>query len=637
MQAGVLQSQKQDLQSHTRRVLHEIITTDDSSKLDILYHTFNNLVDQLEEIRRSNVDRFSLLPTELLNQIFIYYCLGERPQEPFVLLLVCKHWLNVVTHCPDLWTRLFVSLDEVNWQECMEAYCHYSRDRPLDVTLEFPFSKEELNHIAAKGHVGRWETLTIKSGSGTGSDMLNFPRRMREAPSVLYLLRNAEFPNLKNIDVRLKTAAAGSPMLWSNLFADTRSLDTVSVKHLLTSHLTVNLFFVDFPSLIDALKNLPGLVYLKFLAQRHPNVGATSGAQTAEDPIVLPSLRELYMDQQPHGMTLLRRLDSPKLQRLSFRLSMQEIPVFYQAVQNISSLKSLHLILYDVPSVAQLEESPPLDLEVLTLTHLSPLSPTDFRYLLGDDSKRGMSLLTLLQLFSSAKKVNITTDQMSIQWYNIISIFQRAEELFMSKTKTTNTRKQAKASPYTGDTILLSHLLSLYLEGDLCDTALSMIHSPNLHRLKIVEAKDISPERLTDFVMRSSYLRSLHLEAVSSPQANVNDTKSFSESIPVGLTDLSVTHEAQKMIQNLEFTGLETLRLMGALQGVTMQRGIFHFDQREIHLKPFLSSITSESPSIFANLVFLDLCVSNALFPVNPGMHQHPEDAMIVLFLVGIA
>ncbi|KAG8829606.1 hypothetical protein FRC17_006317, partial [Serendipita sp. 399] len=495
----------------------------------------------------------------------------------------------------------------------MEIYAQRSRDRLLDVTLEFPFSNDELDRVIAQGDIARWKSLTIQSSREIGTDMLRLPRRVREAPSVIYLFQNGKFTNLQSIDVQLKTAAAGSTMLWSNLFPDSRALDNVPVKQLLLSHLTVNLFFIDFPAFIIALKELPGLIYLKFLPQRHPDA-PTPPPESDEDSISLPKLHELLMIQQPRGMMLLRRLDAPSLKKLSFSLLMGEIPAFYKIVQSIRSLKSLHLVLHGVPNIAPLEESPSLELDELMLSYPPP---TNSQYILGSDSDEGASFLSLLRLFSQAKKVIIT--DLSTKWYNIISVFQETEDLYMFRTKSAY-QKHLEVMESPDQVIQLPHLSFLHVEGDLCDMVISVLRAPNLRALKVVDAPNIAPEELSMFIRSSPGLQRMHLEAVSSSPSSMEIQHSLSESIQ--LAELSVTHDARTLIQDFEFANLKVLKLTGALQGVAMQRGMFHFDRREIHLDAFLFSAKSGRPSVFANLVDLDLCVSTDLFPLVSGLEE---------------
>jgi hypothetical protein len=56
--------------------------------------------------------------------------------------------------------------------------------------------------------------------------------------------------------------------------------------------------------------------------------------------------------------------------------------------------------------------------------------------------------------------------------------------------------------------------------------------------------------------------------------------------------------------------------LTGVLQGVSVQREIYHFDQREIRL----SDLLDHPGYSLNNLTTLDLCASNVLFPIVVGL-----------------
>ncbi|CCA66615.1 hypothetical protein PIIN_00298 [Serendipita indica DSM 11827] len=608
----------EDVHAEARTLMDRIQTTTDSAHSLPNYMSYNDLVDRAEELTRGN-DRFAALPAELLHQIFHDYCYDKdvNTNAPFVLSLVCTRWASIMaTIAADLWTRVEVASSNVNWLECLEVQCEKSRDKPLDVTLQFPFSLDELDQIAAKGHLERWKTLVIVSSRNElDQDIFRFPLRMREAPVVLHFLQNREFPLLESIDVRIKTAAAGSSVLWSNLFSDSRTLDNVSVKPLIMSHLTVNLFFIDFSLFMALLGELRALVYLRFLAQRRPTIGTVTGQSSTSQPIPLDRLREMYIEQSHLCMPLLDRIQCQNLEKLSALLLAEEIPTFYQRIAGANKLKEFALTLYGVPSPSRLDVAKPLDIDAFHLTHSAEAIEH------GDSSSQ-QTFDMLLQLFSRANHVTVRSDQASFDWYRTLCHFESVEDLLVERTKGLIKAKDVELA-LSSDSLTLGRLRSLRANGGACNVALGTMTCPKLQTLKLSDTSALSLPVFYSFLQRTPDLRALELEAVQI--SKLSAAYITGEVIALtNLRDLAIMHDALGVLDHLVLPNLRELRPMGVLQEKSTQRGMLHFTQRRIHLDKFLlhRGARAYPTSLLTNITHLDLCISKVLFPSVAGFKE---------------
>lgn len=103
----------------------------------------------------------SVLPVEILTEIFLLYVIASRnhpPSAAFVVSQVCRHWRAVATGAPKLWNSLFLISPEM-----AAAMCVYSKHLPLQVQLECkPGKPHRINGLLpALQSAQRVRTLTI--------------------------------------------------------------------------------------------------------------------------------------------------------------------------------------------------------------------------------------------------------------------------------------------------------------------------------------------------------------------------------------------------------------------------------------------------------------------------------------------
>ncbi|KAG1882396.1 hypothetical protein F4604DRAFT_1678398 [Suillus subluteus] len=90
------------------------------------------------------------LPTEVLSQIFCH-CLPQiRGPEgldlpskliaPMLLTRICRRWRDIAVGMPNLWCKLYVEVDDGNWQQAAffyDSWLKRARGRPLSLKLQF--------------------------------------------------------------------------------------------------------------------------------------------------------------------------------------------------------------------------------------------------------------------------------------------------------------------------------------------------------------------------------------------------------------------------------------------------------------------------------------------------------------------
>ncbi|KAG1774396.1 hypothetical protein EV702DRAFT_974882, partial [Suillus placidus] len=129
--------------------LHEI------SGLDAVMDSFKNFHQQVVEkkdkitqsmnLHKGLVSALWRLPTEVLSQIF-NHCLPETKlllppstlKAPMLLTGICRRWREVAVGMPNLWCRLYVEVDDRDWDRaafCYDLWLKRSRGRPLSLAL----------------------------------------------------------------------------------------------------------------------------------------------------------------------------------------------------------------------------------------------------------------------------------------------------------------------------------------------------------------------------------------------------------------------------------------------------------------------------------------------------------------------
>ncbi|KAG1747858.1 uncharacterized protein EDB91DRAFT_47563 [Suillus paluster] len=119
--------------------------------MDSIKNLHQQLVEKKDKITQSMdlhkglVSSLWCLPTEVLSQIFDH-CLREDISElypdtleaPVLLTEVCRRWREVAVGMPSLWCRLYVEVDNNDWQRaafCYDLWLQRSRGCPLSLEL----------------------------------------------------------------------------------------------------------------------------------------------------------------------------------------------------------------------------------------------------------------------------------------------------------------------------------------------------------------------------------------------------------------------------------------------------------------------------------------------------------------------
>jgi hypothetical protein len=611
--------QAEELRLNARRILTQIDATNDSIILENLYTQYNSIVDQFQELDRG-VDRFSIMPTELVLEIMENYCAVE-PNGPFILTLVCTRWFELVSRNGRLWTNVIINTHiGDNWQERLDAFYQLSRGRLLDITLYSPISEDELQIISQHNYFGQWRSLSIIDVRPSAEqDQWRFPLRLNHSRLVLQLLKSHSFPQLRDINIQTKVSNPRAPLIWSHLFSAKEAINGLGTETLLLSHLTVNIFLIDIESLLSTLKEVPSLLYLKLTAQRRL---ATEGtASINREPVSLLHLQDLILEDGAPTQILIDQLDVPQLRYLKISFAIHGLRQINNKIRTLQHLKYLNLVIHGANGSPPDETPGTIALERLKLEHhfssdwTHPPVRNTAKFYLG-------YMGPLFRLFPSVKRVGFLLDrsewsdsEAQAAWHETIKLFPLVEDLSIQEIRSSRTTTYLDYPFRTSFLRLVTpQLRSLHLKGQNLRLTLSMIEAPKLQKLHLVDIKALDPQMFLTSLLRSPQIQSIRLESMHIAKWNpatkpVHHLPSFDEIV--------MTHDAYDIFEGVGLSSVRTLRLIGVLQGVAMKRDMYHFDQREIHLRPLC-----ELSTILKNLTRLDLCVAGALFPIVIGLES---------------
>ncbi|KAG1816484.1 uncharacterized protein BJ212DRAFT_193016 [Suillus subaureus] len=130
-------------------VLHEISGLE--AVMDSIKNLHQQVVEKKEKIKQSMnlhkalVSTLRRLPTEILSQIF-NHCLPETKlllppsalKAPMLLTGICRRWREVAVGMPNLWCRLYVEVDNRDWERaafCYDLWFKRSQGRPLSLAF----------------------------------------------------------------------------------------------------------------------------------------------------------------------------------------------------------------------------------------------------------------------------------------------------------------------------------------------------------------------------------------------------------------------------------------------------------------------------------------------------------------------
>ncbi|KAG2364343.1 hypothetical protein BDR07DRAFT_1459782 [Suillus spraguei] len=130
-------------------VLHEISGLE--AVMDSVKNLYQQVLEKKEKITQSMNLHKSLgsvlrrLPTEILSRIF-NHCLPETNlllppstlKAPMLLTAICRRWREVAVGMPNLWCRLYVEVNDRDWERaafCYDLWFKRSRGHPLSLAL----------------------------------------------------------------------------------------------------------------------------------------------------------------------------------------------------------------------------------------------------------------------------------------------------------------------------------------------------------------------------------------------------------------------------------------------------------------------------------------------------------------------
>jgi hypothetical protein len=314
---------------------------------------------------------------------------------------------------------------------------------------------------------------------------------------------------------------------------------------------------------------------------------------------------------------LIDELDVPQLRHLKISFAIRGLSQIYNKIRTLKHLKYLNVVIHGANGSAPKETAGAVALEELKFEHhfssdRSPVKNAAPTYL----SYMG----PLLRLFPSAKRIGFVLDrsgwsasEAQATWHETIKLFPLVEDLSIQEMRSSQTTTHFEdRSRTTFLRLETPQLRSLHLKGQNLKLTLSMIEAPKLQKLDLVDMKDVDPQMFLTFLLRSPQIQSLRLESIH--VVKWNPTTKYEPRLPP-FDEMVMTHDAYDIFEGVGVSSVRKLRLIGVQQGVAMKRDMYHFDQREIHLRPLC-----ERSTILRNLTCLDLCVAGALFPVVIGL-----------------
>jgi len=409
----------------------------DGLALEDLQAEYNALIDKLLHAPRlPNKDNsFTVLPTELMYKIFEEVCSDEQG-DPRLLSQVSKQWFQLARENAELWTSITIDPMKRSWLKHLELYCRHSANRPLDIKVLLPLEDADIQQMEKSAEFHRWRSLHILKGRRSTENAPGRILRRASTPLVLLsLIKRDAFPQLREFKVMLKPIMHSSPYVWSALFDkrdDIGALPTLSdlAKTSILSHLTVNLHFTNFETLLNVLSTTPGLACLRLSPQRRtPDLAS---AAQKRDPIPLCRLRELTVENN-NGVQILSAIACPNLEVLTASLTYEEVPEFRAGLRRLTSLKKLSLSLYRDPpwtNLASTQQDPLTTLMDVTMDY-SPTSRSTPSWETADHEQ----VYDLLELFRSARHITLTSGFPTFDWPRAIQLFPSVESVSIEQSK----------------------------------------------------------------------------------------------------------------------------------------------------------------------------------------------------------
>ncbi|CAG8706787.1 1892_t:CDS:1, partial [Acaulospora colombiana] len=544
-----------DIRAQARRVIEDIDAAqrDSPNVADLFnfYTRYNGLVDEAQQRKMIKVpDRFSVLPVELIHQILLQCC-RDSTDDPLLLSSVSSRWFRLVCDFPDIWTKIMINTNEEQWEERLEVYARRSKDRLLDVTLCFPLSSEQVTTIINSHCLTRWRSLTvIDTRSDKEKGTWSFLLRLTEPQDLLQLFRFNNFPELRQVDIRVKSPYTREPCLWSGIFFNTPTLQSLSISPVLLSNLTINLIFIEFSALLVLLTENPGLVSIKLSSQRR--LFPLVANHTAKIP--LHHLQSLVSEDMVDVLSILQHIDCPNLQTLQLSCATDKLPPLMDHIVPLHHLKIL-----------KLKIGGPTENEFLPKSKFSR-SPSNLHYLrieyyVADVPPRHRMSSAISQIatfFPTVKIARIITDNNSTQWRHILGRFTDLEELIIEYDTRKVTYTEDKAAPLASRAnIVLPKLQSLQIRGDAVHVILRSLNAPSLTFLSIKDTKSFDVHSHLSLSARFPAVHTLQFQALCPDSAlkEIEQRPANKHALyPSSIEELVTMHDSCPLLEHMDLS-----------------------------------------------------------------------------------
>lgn len=296
------------------------------------------------------LDPLKVLPTEIwmlvLCDVFEDHVVGALP-----LLLVSRHWMDLITTSPPLWTHVYVRDSDGDYEEALTWALKYSRSYPLTVTIELPAVQGRGHRIWGEVHRIKEITFRRSAESIRNVSAVDVSAMDYFYDKVYMLLNTFESIPIENITVDHSFDFYSLSMM-KQRFPKAPKLKGLTYWCLTTESFssvdTENLEFLSASSSLDTLyPYLAPLQRLRRLVLTQAGEGSSNGTSIpVANSKSLPPLETLeFYQSSPRSLRPFIVYNNTHLLKLHVKLSWEEFCENAPFFSNLSSLNYLHIIL----------------------------------------------------------------------------------------------------------------------------------------------------------------------------------------------------------------------------------------------------------------------------------------------------
>ncbi|KAF5327888.1 hypothetical protein D9619_004850 [Psilocybe cf. subviscida] len=280
----------------------------------------------LPEIPRSTESHISLLPPEILAQIFTYCIPQERfphisnTAAPVLLTHVSPYWRALALSLPELWSSVHIAYRNVVEDiPAIESLLARSGDRPLALSIAIDFAEQPQEEILAvlQGHSKRWKNVRFDFGHLLCPPVYSLDQALGNVPQLEtfeFHAKDISDVNITPVTQLLRSAPRLRELSWFDDLADVDTLLQLPLSRLTHLSLSIEHDTLDYMQVLKECSNLEH-IRLTRPRPRSPSVQPQAPLFLAKltslnissdmlgilDNLILPALKEvrIYGDRRP--------------------------------------------------------------------------------------------------------------------------------------------------------------------------------------------------------------------------------------------------------------------------------------------------------------------------------------------------